>query len=79
MDQLQNLPIDGYDNYMGNFDERGIFYCTDINQLPSSQREILGNQGIKAVLQCSISDGRLLKGFIGFDECGEMCIRDRPR
>lgn len=79
MDQLQNLPIDGYDNYMGNFDERGIFYCTDINQLPSSQREILGNQGIKAVLQCSISDGRLLKGFIGFDECGENRYWDKSQ
>ena len=51
------------------FDENGIFYCPDIQQLPKDERELLEARGIKSILQCAIRDGGEFKGFVGFDEC----------
>lgn len=56
-------------NYLDNFNENGIFYCSDIKSLPKLQYEILAPQGIKSVLQCAIKDNGVFKGYVGFDEC----------
>lgn len=66
---LQNMKLDKYDNYYGNFDENGIFYCRDIKQLPLSQRQVLESQNIKSLLQCAIYDNGEIVGMVGFDEC----------
>lgn len=71
--EIQNLQdisyltdIQGYEN---NFNEQGIFYCPDISLLPQEQYEILAPQGIKSMLQCSIRDRGIFRGYVGFDEC----------
>ena len=56
-------------NYQKNWNDDGIFYCHDITALDSSHREILERQGVKSVLQCSITEDGRFKGFVGFDEC----------
>lgn len=56
-------------NYMDNFNEDGIFYCTDIHQLPEYHYEVVAKQGIKSMLQCAIQDNGKFKGYVGFDEC----------
>lgn len=72
--EIQNLKFVSYEddlggNYLNNFDENGIFYCRDIRELPTLQREILEPQGIKSILQCVIRDNGEIKGYVGFDEC----------
>lgn len=56
-------------HYIDNFNEEGIFYCSDIKQLPKLQYQILAPQGIKSMLQCAIKDNGHFKGYVGFDEC----------
>jgi len=51
------------------FDEHGVFYCSDITTLAPHFRAILEPQGIKSMLQCSILDNGVFRGYIGFDEC----------
>ena len=58
--------IAGWD---GVYDENGIFYCTDITQLAPQFRAILEPQGIKSMLQCSIRDNGVFRGYVGFDDC----------
>lgn len=67
---LQNISyetdIPGYEEY---FNEQGIFYCPDINELPQKLYDILAPQGIKSLLHCAIRENGVFRGYIGFDEC----------
>lgn len=69
--KLQNVSYeqDLGGNYLDNFNAEGIFYCSDIASLPSKQYNVLAPQGIKALLQCAITDNGEFCGFVGFDEC----------
>lgn len=71
MDVLSHVSYDRDlgGNYIDNFDENGIFYCSDIKSLPKLQYEILAPQGIKSMLQCAIKSNGIFKGYVGFDEC----------
>lgn len=51
------------------FDERGIFYCTDISQLPRDLHGIMSRQNIKSILLCAFRDNGVFRGYMGFDEC----------
>jgi len=51
------------------FDERGMFYCSDINTLPAHIRCIVEPQGIKSLVLCAIMDKGVFRGYVGFDEC----------
>jgi putative two-component system response regulator len=70
IDKLQNLSyatdIPGWEN---EYDENGIFYCTDITLMKAEYRNVLEPQGIKSILICSIMDGDHYCGYVGFDEC----------
>lgn len=70
--EIQNLQNISYETdipgYEDNFDERGIFYCPDVRELPKEQYEILEPQGIKSMLQCAIRDNGQFRGYVGFDE-----------
>lgn len=71
-DSLQNVSYekDLGGSYKNNMNDDGIFYCHDVSELEDKgQREILERQGIKSVLQCSITEKGEFKGFVGFDEC----------
>lgn len=71
---LQNL--DYQDDLDGTwprvFNERGIFYCPDINTLEPNTKRVLEVQTIKGVLHCAILENGEFKGFIGFDNCAEI-------
>lgn len=70
INQLQNISYEkDLDHYDSQFDENGIFYCKDTNDLVEKQRMILENQEVKSLLQCSILDDGEFRGFVGFDEC----------
>lgn len=71
--QIHNLQNISYETdipgYEKNFDEHGIFYCPDVEDLPSNLYEIVAPQGIKSMLHCAIRDNGVFRGYIGFDEC----------
>ncbi len=69
-DSLQNISyITDIPGWPEVYDERGIFYCTDVSSLAPQFRDILEPQGIKSMLQCSIRDNGAFRGYVGFDEC----------
>lgn len=70
IEHLQNISYEtDIPNYEDNFNEQGIFYCPDINDLPKKTYDIVAPQGIKSMLHCAIRDKGVFRGYIGFDEC----------
>jgi len=73
--QIRNLQSISYEEdivgYREMFNEQGIFYCPDINELPENIYNIVAPQGIKSLLHCAIRDHGTFRGYIGFDECVE--------
>ncbi|MBO5666129.1 MAG: GAF domain-containing protein, partial [Firmicutes bacterium] len=61
------------------YNERGVLYCTDIQQLAPQFRAILEPQGIKSMLQCAITDQGVFRGYIGFDECDSNRLWNRDQ
>ena len=62
IDFLQNVSyIDDIPGCPEVYDERGVFYCTDISALAPQFRDILEPQGIKSMLQCSIRDNGVFR------------------
>jgi len=74
--EIQNLQGISYEEdiagYVDMYDEQGIFYCPDINELPENIYDIVAPQGIKSLLHCAIREGGAFRGYIGFDECVEL-------
>ena len=69
-ENLQNVSyIDDIPGWPDVYNERGIFYCTDITQLAPQFRAILEPQGIKSMVHYAIMDQGIFRGYIGFDEC----------
>lgn len=72
IDLLQYIAyVDELGDYLKNFDERGIFYCHDIENLHPDLYAVLKPQGIHSMLQCAILDEGEFVGYVGFDECRE--------
>jgi GAF domain-containing protein len=69
-DQLQNLSY-AADLPGGRafYDERGMFYCADVTQLPPRLRAVLEPQGIQSLLQCAILADGALRGYVALEEC----------
>ena len=74
--EIQNLQGISYAEdiagYVDMYNEQGIFYCPDIDELPENIYDIVAPQGIKSLLHCAIRDGGVFRGYIGFDECVEL-------
>ena len=74
--EIQNLQGISYEEdiagYVDMYNEQGIFYCPDIDELPENIYDIVAPQGIKSLLHCAIRDGGVFRGYIGFDECVEL-------
>ena len=66
---LQRVPYAMLGDYPSNFNEEGIFYCTDIHSLAPEIYAILAPQNIHAMLQCAILYEGKFSGYVGFDEC----------
>lgn len=74
-ENLQNVSyIDDIAGWPDVFDEKGIFYCTDITTLAPQFRAVLEPQGIKSMLQCAIYDDGVFRGYVGFDDCTIHCL-----
>lgn len=71
IDRLQDISYEETDDYLTNFDDNGLFYCSDTAELSASAADLLAEQGIQAVLQCAIMNDGVIRGFVGFDECRE--------
>lgn len=56
-------------DFLANFNEDNIFYCSDIRKLSKMQHDFLEKQHVKSLLQCAITDNGEARGFVGFDEC----------
>ncbi|MBQ6720029.1 MAG: diguanylate cyclase [Oscillospiraceae bacterium] len=71
--EIGNLQDVSYEtdipDYEQNFDEHGIFCCTDIETLPRNLYDILAPQNIRSLLHCAIRDNGVFRGYVGFDEC----------
>ena len=74
--EIQNLQGISYEDdiagYVDMYNEQGIFYCPDINELPENIYNIVAPQGIKSLLHCAIREGGTFRGYIGFDECVQL-------
>ena len=74
--EIQNLQGISYETdiagYVDMYNEQGIFYCPDIDELPENIYDIVAPQGIKSLLHCAIRDSGVFRGYIGFDECVEQ-------
>lgn len=51
------------------FNERGVFYCEDIQRLPPEQFEVQSARGVQSVVQCAIRKKGQFRGHVGFDDC----------
>lgn len=69
MDYLQDRDYLEFGDYPSHFNEEGIFYLHDVENLNPELRDFLAGQGVAAMLQCLIRDGGESRGFVGFDEC----------
>ena len=69
-ENLQNVSyITDIPGWPDVYDERGVFYCTDVRELAPAIRNVLEPQGIKSMLHCAIMDRGVFRGYVGFDEC----------
>ncbi|MGE4549059.1 MAG: diguanylate cyclase [Intestinibacillus sp.] len=69
-DDLQNLSYAqlGFP-YHELFNERDLFYCSDVDTLPAPLRKAFRASGVQSILQCALRrDGRFY-GWIGFEDC----------
>lgn len=70
---LQNISYaEDIAGYVEMYDEQGMFYCPDIDELPENIYNIVAPQGIKSLLHCAIREGGIFRGYVGFDECVEQ-------
>ena len=69
---LQQVPCAEIGDMLSALETQGVLYCRDVSQMEPGSRELLEAQGIRATLQCAISEGGRLLGAVGFDECRQM-------
>jgi len=69
IEMLQGVPYEEIPGFLEAFDERGLFYCTDIRELPEPVYQVLEPQGVKSMLACALRDNGKFFGYMGFDEC----------
>jgi putative two-component system response regulator len=71
-EHLQCLSYaDDLPNLRSLYNEREVFYVSDISTLPRPMRAVLEPQGIKSMLHCAILDAGVFRGYVGFDACAD--------
>ncbi|MEG2187214.1 MAG: diguanylate cyclase [Clostridia bacterium] len=67
---MQQVPLFlGDASLFDCFDENGLLYCSNVDELPAYIRDILEEQQVLATLQVIIFSDEKPYGFIGFDDC----------
>ncbi|MEF9920079.1 MAG: diguanylate cyclase [Erysipelotrichaceae bacterium] len=75
IDQLQNVSIhSGEESIMNSFDENGLLYCNNVNDLSPYIRDLMKAQGIMSTLQVTIVNDEKTYGMIGFGACDEYRV-----
>lgn len=69
IEQLQHLPIEELGVYFTQYNQEGVYCCTDIQHADRPVYDLCAPQGIKSLLHCALYNERELTGFIGFDVC----------
>lgn len=70
IEKLQNLSYhDDLEDYINNFNDKGIFYCANVKRVHEKLKNVLEPQGIQSMLQSAILDEGRFVGYVGFDEC----------
>jgi len=67
---FQQLSFHQFKEYYAHFDENGIFGCSNIKDSDPILSPFLESQNISSTLQVANISKNNLKGFIGFDQCG---------
>lgn len=67
--KLQRVSYKELGDYSAQFNEDGVFYCSNIQTLPEPVRTILLEQSVCSILQCAVLDMGKFRGYVGFDEC----------
>lgn len=73
-DALKHIRYDdigGWTHYIDRFDERGLYYCPNVSEMPQEERAVLEPQGIRSMLHYAILEHGTFYGMVGFDECRE--------
>ncbi len=65
--ELQNEEKRSYDD--NALAVSGKYVLEDVRTLAAGDREILGRQGIKAMVALTLYEGRQRMGYVGFDDC----------
>lgn len=74
-ENLQDLSYEtDIPGWPDQFDENGVLYCPDIQQLPEIYRSVLEPQGIKSMLHCALMQDGVFRGYVGFDDCLTGCM-----
>lgn len=74
-ENLQNISYEtDIPGWSAQFDENGVMYCPDIQQLPEIYRVVLEPQGIKSMLHCALMQDGVFRGYVGFDDCLTGCL-----
>lgn len=68
--EKNNILYSDYPNYKENFNELGIFYLSDSEQISEELRGLLKERGAFRLLQFAILKKNCFAGFVGFDFCG---------
>ena len=66
MQRIKKGVCRGYEHM---FNDEGILYCNNIATMPKEHYQILQEQNVHSMLQCSIVKGGMLIGVVGFDVC----------
>ncbi len=78
LDNLQNVPIESIQPFLDMFEEKGMFYITDLDADISKDTltyQILQAQKIHSLLAVPVVEGETIVGFLGVDDPQEN-IRD---
>lgn len=66
---LQNVPYSELNMHHNNFDSKGIFYCSSVDECGKDLYAASSKRSVRALLHCGIYNNGEFKGFIGFDDC----------
>lgn len=68
-ENLQSIPAEQLDEFVGYYSSDGIFYCNELTTLDERSTIALGHQNILSILHTALYENSEFKGFIGFDDC----------
>ncbi len=69
IDKYQNYPVEKLPSYTERFASSDVFYIDVSDALDKRYYSVLHEENVKSMVQCALTEGGVLKGYVGFDEC----------